>query len=226
MKNLSFYEQVGVVIPGAVLLLGLTYLIPDLRPRLTVDNATFGDLGVFLVIAYAAGHLLGAFGTMLDRLYWPLWGGMPSDWIVGASPRLLTALQIDKVQALTRSRLGLTIAPLAELSRADWFPVFRQIYSDVEKNGKPDRGDTFNGNYGLNRGLCVATFLLAVGSMIEAPSQRLLSFALLCLAAIFLRRMHEFGELYAREIYNQFLLLPADPSPRPKVKVRRIVYGA
>jgi hypothetical protein len=42
-----------------------------------------------------------------------------------------------------------------------WWPISRQIYTDIAKNGKPDRIDTFNGMYGLNRGLAAATFALA-----------------------------------------------------------------
>ena len=45
--------------------------------------------------------------------------------------------------------------------RKKWWPISRQIYADVAKNGKPDRIDTFNGNYGLTRGLTASGLVLA-----------------------------------------------------------------
>ena len=101
--------------------------------------------------------------------------------------------------------------PFTELSERAWFPIFRQIYSDVERHGKPGRGDTFNGIYGLNRGLSAATLALAVAVLILAPAQWLVSVGLLVVSAVYLYRMHRFGVHYAREIYNQFFLLPAEP---------------
>jgi hypothetical protein len=111
---------------------------------------------------------------------------------------------------LTASRLGLSVAPFAELTESAWFPIFRQIYSDVERHGKPGRGDTFNGIYGLNRGLSAATLALAVAVLILAPAQWFVSVGLLVVSAVYLYRMHRFGVHYAREIYNQFLLLPVE----------------
>ena len=43
-----------------------------------------------------------------------------------------------------------------------WWPISRQVYADVGKNGKVERIDTFNGNYGLNRGLSAACVALAI----------------------------------------------------------------
>lgn len=143
-------------------------------------------------------------------------GGMPSNWIVGPNPRLLSTSQITKVEALTETRLGLNAPPFTELTAKTWSPIFRQIYSDVEKYGKPDRGNTFNGNYGLNRGLCAAALALAAAILIQSPSSQWgVSLALVGVSFIYLFRMHRFGVHYAREIYNQFLLLPSEPG-KPK----------
>jgi len=182
-----------------------------LHDVLAKDGISIGGLGIFVIISYAVGHLLAALGNVIENLYWRLKGGMPSNWIVGPNPRLLSSSQIAKIQALTASRLGLSVAPFAELGESAWFPIFRQIYSDVERHGKPGRGDTFNGIYGLNRGLSTATLALAVAVLILAPDQWLVSVGLLAVSAVYLYRMHRFGVHYAREIYNQFLLLPAEP---------------
>jgi len=216
MNKLSFYEQVGIVIPGAVFLFGVMFYIPGLREMLAKDGVSIGGLGIFVIISYAAGHLLAAFGNGIENLYWRCRGGMPSDWIIGASPQLMSSGQINKVETLVASRLGISVPPLAELSASVWSPVFREIYSDVSRYGRPDRANTFNGIYGLNRGLSAAAFALAIAVMILAPAHWIVSVGLLGVSLIYLYRMHRFGVHYAREVYNQFLLLPPDPvKPKP-----------
>jgi hypothetical protein len=215
MNKLSFYEQVGIVIPGSVFLFGLMFYIPALRDVLTKDGISIGGVGIFVIISYAVGHLVAAVGNFIESLYWRFKGGMPSNWIVGPSPQLLSSSQIAKIQVVTAARLGISVAPFVELAESAWFPIFRQIYSDVEQHGKPGRGDTFNGIYGLNRGLCAATLALAVAVLILAPAQWLVSVGLVAVSAVYLFRMHRFGVHYAREIYNQFLLLPVE-AVKPK----------
>jgi hypothetical protein len=218
MNKLSFYEQVGIVIPGALLLFGLAFYIPALHDLLGKDGVSIGGLGIFVIISYAAGHLLAALGNSIENLYWRCMGGMPSNWIIGQSPRLLSLSQVRKVEALVASRLGLTVPPFAELTADAWFPVFRQIYSDVERHGKRDRGDVFNGIYGLNRGLSAASFTLATVIIILSPGHWSVALGLIGVSAVYLYRMHRFGVHYAREIYNQFLLLSPEPAGLKPVK--------
>ena len=120
MNKLSFYEQVGIVIPGALLLFGLAFYVPVLRDVLGKDGISIGGLGVFVLISYAAGHLLAALGNGIEGIYWRCRGGMPSNWIIGSRPRLLSLSQIERVEALVASRLGLTLPPLAELTANVW----------------------------------------------------------------------------------------------------------
>ena len=218
MNKLSFYEQVGIVMPGAVFLFGMMFYLPELHDVLAKDGVSVGGLGIFVIISYAIGHLLAALGNAIENMYWYFKGGMPSNWIVGPAPRLLSSTQIAKVEALTAARLGLTPPPFVELTAKTWFPIFRQIYSDVEKHGKPGRGDIFNGNYGLNRGLCAAALALGVAIFAKAPDQWFVSLALVGVSLVYLYRMHRFGVHYAREIYNQFLLLPPEPGKLKEAK--------
>jgi hypothetical protein len=208
MEKLSFYEQVGIVTPGAVFLFGLLFYNPDMKALFAKDAISVGGLGVFIIISYAIGHLLAAIGNFIEKLYWHLNHGMPSNWIIGSTPKLLSLSQIAKVEALTATRLGLIVNPFSGLTAEEWFPIFRQIYSDVEKNGKSSRADIFNGNYGLNRGLCSATLTLAITIFIQSP---IVGLILIVASSIYLYRMHRFGVHYAREVYNQFLLLPSIP---------------
>lgn len=211
MEKLSFYEQVGIVTPGAVFLFGVIFYNPDLKAFFAKDAISVGGLGIFIILSYAIGHLLAAIGNFIEKSYWKINNGMPSNWIIGTSPKLLSSAQIGKIETLIASRLGIALQSLSTLTKEDWFPIFRQIYSDVEKNGKPNRADVFNGNYGLNRGLCSATVSLSIILLIQSLNYWLVSLLLLMASLIYLYRMRRFGELYAREVYNQFLLLPPNP---------------
>jgi hypothetical protein len=223
MKKLSFYEQVGIVTPGAVFLFGLIFYFPELKEVFAKDGFSVGGLGVYVIISYASGHLLAALGNGIEKIWWYFFGGMPSNWVIGSKPRLLSTTQIYKVETLIAARFGLKISPLSELVAKDWFPIFRQIYSDVEKNGKPNRADTFNGIYGLNRGLCSATLALSGVIIVRFLSQWVIGLVLFLISLAYLYRMHRFGVHYAREIYNQFLLLPPEPA-KPK-KSKKVTDG-
>ena len=50
MSNFSFYEQVGIVIPGAVFLFGIMFYLPDLQGVFTKDGFSVGGLGIFVII--------------------------------------------------------------------------------------------------------------------------------------------------------------------------------
>jgi hypothetical protein len=86
-----------------------------------------------------------------------------------------------------------------------WRPITRQICTDVAKNGRPDRIDTFNGNYGLNRGLASACLVLAVVAL--AHTGWWIGAGLCAGAAIYGYRAYRFGVRYARERFLQFLVL-------------------
>jgi hypothetical protein len=77
MNKLSFYEQVGIVIPGSVFLFGLMFYVPALHDVLAKDGISIGGLGIFVIISYAVGHLLAALGNVIENLHWRLKGGMP-----------------------------------------------------------------------------------------------------------------------------------------------------
>ena len=205
MNKLTFYEQVGIVIPGSVFLFGLLLFFPVLQTVLPKDGVSVGELGIFVLLSYAAGHLIAAIGNAAESFLWGLVGGMPSDWVTRTQTSLLSGPQIDLLEKKVRTRLGITVAKIRGLDPKIWWPISRQIYADVAKNGKTERIDTFNGNYGLTRGLAAASFALAC----IAASQMKWSIALglLVLTAVYDYRAYRFGVHYARELYLQFLVL-------------------
>jgi hypothetical protein len=188
------------------------FYVPQLQDVLGKDGINLGGLGVFVLIAYATGHLLGAIGNLIEAVHWRTRGGMPTSWIVGTRPRLLSPEQIARLEAVVRKRLGLDIGLLDTFNAEAWLPISRQIDADVQTHGKNSRMETFNGNYGLSRGLCAAMVALAVGSQLLQPRRWFVSLTFAAVSAAYLYRMHRFGVRYARELYSEFLLLPPDAS--------------
>jgi len=208
MRNFSIYEQLGIVIPGAAFLFGILFYAPELRDVLGKDGINIGGLGLFLLVAFSAGHLLAALGNLIESLYWRARGGMPTNWIIGPTPRLLSRPQVLNIETKVNKRLGLSVPALSACDAAMWFSISRQIYTDVERHGRTARVKAFNGNYGLNRGLCAAMLALAIVSVVIDRQRWFIGLGLLILSAIYLYRMQRFGVHYARELYNQFLSLP------------------
>lgn len=204
MNKLTFYEQVGIVIPGSVLMVGLLFYFPALNALVAKDGVTLGQFGIFLLLSYAAGHFIAALGNLLESVLWWLFGGMPSDWVTKQQSSLLSTQQIAALETKVASRFGVNVT-LPGLGRKVWWPISRQVYADVGKNGKVERIDTFNGNYGLNRGLSAACVALAVVAATQTQWHVVIGFFIL--AVVFAYRAYRFGVHYARELYLQFLVL-------------------
>ena len=205
MNKMTFYEQVGIVIPGSVLMIGLLFYFPALNALVTKDGVTLGQFGIFLLLSYAAGHFIAALGNVLESVLWRPFGGMPSDWITKRQSSLLSPEQIAALETKVTTRLNLTIGKLPGMNPKVWWPISRQVYADVGKNGKVERIDTFNGNYGLNWGLSAACVTLAIVAAIQVQWHVVIGF--LVLAVVFAYRAYRFGVHYARELYLQFLVL-------------------
>jgi hypothetical protein len=216
ITKLTFYEQVGIIVPGSALLFGMLYFFPDMRALLTKDGVSIGQLGIFVLLSYAAGHLVAAVGNAVERLMWKVLGGMPSDWIIRPNQTLLAAEQITQLEQKVRAMLGVAVDKLTGMNAGSWQPISRQIYAKVTKDGQTVHIDTFNGNYGLNRGLASAMFVLAVLALVQA--QWTVALGLIGVGAIFLYRAYRFGVYYGRELYLQFLVLSDQPKPTPRKK--------
>jgi hypothetical protein len=199
VKQLTFYEQVGIIIPGALFLFGLLFFFPALRDLLAKDN-----------------NLVAACGNAGETLLWGLVGGMPSDWVVKPDTNLISPQQRELVEKKLLSRLAINVESIRGLDKKIWWPISRQLYSYVEKHGKLDRIDTFNGNYGLNRGLASACLLLAFIGAYQNNWQACVLLAVLTIA--FAYRTYRFGVLYARELYLQFLTISDAPTKKTRGK--------
>jgi hypothetical protein len=215
VDKLTFYEQTGIVIPGSVLVFGLTLMFPAVHELFGKDGLTIGGLGLFVLVAYASGHLMAAIGNVLESLLWWL-PGMPSEWITRSGTRILNSEQFAKIEERARKRLNLNVDSIKGMARHDWRPVFAQIYSDVLQHN-PGRIETFNANYGLNRGLAAAMVSFSVAGALLGEVNERAAGALMLLALVFAYRAYRFGVHFAREVYHRFLSLPAEAEVPGKI---------
>ena len=205
-RTFDFYEYAGFIIPGAVLTLGMLLFFPEGRALFAKDGITFGELGLFVVVAYAAGQLVQGIGNFVEWLWWKSWGGMPSKRVLAGqhlSPmqrkRLIEALKKDP-----QIKCDITTA-----DKVEYGGIVRELYAIVSGAGKAARVDTFNGNYGLLRGLAAAFLTLIAVSLVLGKSIYIIG-ALFVLLALAIYRMHRVSVHYAIELFTQYLLLRAE----------------
>jgi hypothetical protein len=208
-RTFDFYEYAGFIIPGAALTLGLLLFFPEGRALFTKDGVTFGELGLFVVVAYAAGQLVQSIGNFVEWLWWKPWGGLPSKRVLAGHyltaeqrKRLIAALMIDPINR-----------DLATANKAEYGGIVREVYAIVSGAGKAARVDTFNGNYGLLRGLAAAFLALIAVAVVLGEGLHVIA-VLVILLLLAVQRMHRFAVHYATELYTQYLLLSNDPPER------------
>ncbi len=207
-REFSFYEFVGVIAPGTILIIILTQVFPDVLKALYIKGLSLGEFGVFVIIAYTVGHLLQSLGNVLEKTWWYFWGGMPTNWIIQYKKK--TYLSDEQLKALPQkisTVLNLEAkTTLKEYNSDQWMAITRQIYAAVKQNDAAARVDIFTGNYGFFRGI---TSAVAVGLIMLLVKYGITQWELLVLISAFLimaiARMHRFAKHYALELYVQFL---------------------
>ncbi|WP_372069608.1 hypothetical protein P7L75_00855 (plasmid) [Tistrella mobilis] len=208
IKTLNLYEQVGIVFPGSTVIFGLFFVSPEIKAIFVREGFSIGDFGLFVTVSYVAGHLVAAVGNCLEWVYWKPWGGMPSTWIVKPGERLISDIQIEKLEGRLATRLKLNSSSVRNMSPKTWQHIFMQVTADVRANGADERAEIFNGNYGLNRGIASAVLVVAITNLFLNPSAWMTTAIFMVLFGLALIRMHRFGVYYARTMLREFLQLP------------------
>jgi hypothetical protein len=208
MKQFDFYEFIGILLPGAIVMAALVLLFPGWGLPTLVKDISAGGLGVFIVLAYAAGHLVQAVGNLIETAWWKGWGGMPTDCLRTKPTELLAVQQVSMLEERLRKQLGLTSFDIASTTASDWYAITRQIYAAVANAGRASRVDIFNGNYGLNRGLTAGLLVTFALLPMQTPVDWRVTVCVLVGTGLALYRMHRFARHYARELFIQFLQLP------------------
>jgi hypothetical protein len=213
MKQFDFYEFTGILAPGAVLLVGICLIYPGAGLLLLGKDVSFGELGLFVILAYVAGHLMQAVSSILEPLYLRMTSGKPSTWVFSQTPssryKLLSQPQIEAVQEQLPVKLGLSLPQdLSSLSEGERLSIVSQVYAAVQKSGRSGRVDIFNGNYSMLRGLAAAYLVVLALMFINLIFHFSILIALLLALVATVYRMHRFSRHYARDLFIEFLQLP------------------
>ena len=201
------YEMIGVIIPGSILLFGATFIFSQLSDIFFSEGFSLGDLGLFLILSFVAGHLLQAVGNLLEGAVWRLYGGMPTEWLIKKPGWLVHDSQYERFREALRQDFSCEIE---QMKRQAWSAIVREIYAAVKADGDSERIDAFNRTYGLLRGIASAFFVLSVASLIaDWPEWQ--PAALTAIAALIAGyRMVRFGVRYGRELVIAYLRIRAD----------------
>ena len=205
MKSLSFYEFAGIVLPGIIVILGISILFPNMKNFLFNNTLSVGDFGLVLILAYAAGQINQAVGNLVESVWWQLQGGTPTDWVRQRKGDLLTDTQLENSLKLIYSKLDLKI-DVTKISASEWRNVTCQIYVSLIAQNRTERIDIFNGNYGMNRGIAAVLITLALLTFFSEVGSIKIALLLLGLSFIAISRMSRFAKYYARELFLQFLV--------------------
>ncbi len=210
MYKFDFYEIIGVIAPGMMVIIGVIVLIyPEQYGKLTYfANLSIGGLGVGLLLAYIAGQLVQAIGNGIEKVWWRFCGGMPTDWLRTGKRHLIADAQRNQVQVHLSQMLKKSGFELSNsIDSKQWYSITRQIYAVVSAAKRSARVDTFNGNYGLCRGIIASVFVLLIFVGFVRFCEWRTELALFVIFALALYRMHHFGVLYARELFVQFIAI-------------------
>ncbi|MBI3676921.1 MAG: hypothetical protein HY243_09945 [Proteobacteria bacterium] len=234
-EQFDAYEYIGVIAPGAVLLVGIGLVVPEAK-SLVGDDISLSGLGILAIVAFVVGHLVQAGGRLVELSFWGR-KGMPTNWPLQAAPapslteqgrplwkrwrmpaywpfRPAPLISEDqKTRLFEKVKTQLKQSGLTQISRAEWYGVVREIYAQVQAAQRTQRIDAFNRTYGMLRGVAASFMVLATVILVRDLMQthdlhnwRLMLTAIV-LALISIDRMYSFGVDYARELFVQYLRL-------------------
>lgn len=208
-RTFDFYEYAAFIIPGAVLTLGVMLFFPEARALFSKEGGvTFGELGIFVIVAYAAGQLIQGIGNLIEAvLYWPF-GGKASERALAG--KVLSPEQYKKVAEALKADPKIA-RDISSCGAAEYPAIVGMMYGRVLASGKVARVDAFNGSYGLMRGLAAAFTVLLVVAVVLAKGWVVIG-VLVLLAGLALQRMNRYNGTYTKELFTQYLLLPAEPA--------------
>jgi len=207
MRQFDLHEFLGYIAPGMLLLVGIRCIWPDAEKVLPVSSITFGGFGIGVVLAYAAGQLLQTLGNGIEKAWWGLWSGMPTDWLRTGKHELVAPEQSVRVEAKIKRMLANESFDISGISAKHWYSIIRQVYAAVAGAGRGTRIDVFNGHYGLCRGMAASLLVLVVCNLVTNLPAWKIHILLIILVGLSVFRMHQFGVRYGREVFVQFLEL-------------------
>lgn len=205
LSRFNAYEYIGVIAPGSVLCLGVMLLWPETKTAILSQEVTVGEFGIFVIVAFVAGHLLQFLGNLIESVLWRFFGGMPTCWVLKSRQNLLSSKQRENLEKIIMHNKA-EAKLLNDFSAKEWYPVVREMYVLLNKEGRTGRVDAFNRNYGLLRGIASAFLLLALLVIVKEPLDYKISLIILFFGiAPALYRMFRFGRNYGRELLVEYI---------------------
>jgi hypothetical protein len=228
-SKLDAYEFIADLPAGIVLGLALYLLCPSLFSAMSMSGE-FGEAGLLLILAFVLGKLVRVVSHQFEWRLWAFAGGWPTNWVRTAAAggdkkavaRGRALISDDQFNRLNIQLVRHTGKGVRAVDVRAWHLVVREIDVRVRAAGSAVRIDAFNRTYGLFAGLGTA-FLLAfvlMGALAfappswsSAPETYALGAVLSALAVAILlciQGAKVAGIAYARELYLEFIALPAD----------------
>jgi hypothetical protein len=99
-KEFSFYEFVGILVPGVTLLFFSEIIIELGYNKTIIDFSKFGESIVFLIIAYGVGHILQAVGNIFEILFWKIFGSMPLQWLTKKNRFVIKLFDLEQTEKI------------------------------------------------------------------------------------------------------------------------------
>ena len=218
MKNFGLYDILGVLAPGSIMVVGIVALFPEALGLVKHDEFTAGEFGLVVLLSYAAGNLVAGLGNLLEIPYRWLKRRFSSTTFGKDGKALLSARQLGRMQTKLRAAGMLDAAEeLAGIPDDDWQTLSREVYAFLGARKMTGRIDTFNAEYGMNRGVAAAFVALVILLVVETSwlHWRLMLLLLAC-AALAVYRMERFWRYYAKELCTQFLAASLEPPKSEK----------
>jgi hypothetical protein len=156
-KEFSFYEFVGIIVPGVTLLFCTEMIIETVYAKVMLDFSKIGESFIFLIIAYGIGHTLQAVGNVFEIIFWKLFSGMPTQWLTKKNRFRIELFDSDQTEKIkTKIQQHFVVKPGKDygMDVYNWLSLKEKI---TEK-----RIDVFSANYSLFRGLTVTFYILAI----------------------------------------------------------------
>lgn len=215
MKPFSKYDVIGVMTPGALLLLLLG--LHTIKSFKEISDLSIGGLGLLSILCFVIGHIVQSIGNLIEWFYFRFFG-KPTIQLLRKRFGGLASNQIVALEKQIATRYGFRNFKVEKQTKKTWPPIIRQIISDVSTQPNAERLESFNSNYGLFRGL-LAAVLIAIPVQITMNGLHIpLLVADFAIGALLFARMHRFAKHYAYELITQFLLLR-------KTNTREVKHG-
>jgi hypothetical protein len=166
MPSFDFYEYVGYIVPGSILLVCVMSLCPWVRAQFSGGPAV--EIGSFVIITFLLGHFLHFAAHSLEAFNRSSCeGGIYGQNILMTDPKdqhLLSQLEYRKFDKKINDLFDIDIKTLTPLTEKEnliaWCNVVLRIQDSVRHAQRGALLDTFVKDYGLYLGLTTAFALV------------------------------------------------------------------